>query len=138
MSSQSLSMDIDNWDPEAFLIVMSIIHGRTKMVPREVDLELLAKIAVIVDYYGCHDVMEIVKESWFKQINDIAEEGSPRDLVLGLFASWVFSKPELFHGITEFAVLRFTEPMRTLGLPIPSTLVGEYVVGFHIATLLTD
>ncbi|KAM4057676.1 hypothetical protein HRG_009305 [Hirsutella rhossiliensis] len=40
-----------DWDPEALLILMRIIHGQTKEVPRTISLELLAKIAVLVDYY---------------------------------------------------------------------------------------
>ncbi|KAI4696662.1 uncharacterized protein J4E88_000840 [Alternaria novae-zelandiae] len=41
-----------DWDPEAFLIVLRIIHGRNKQVPRDISLEMMAKIAVLEDYYN--------------------------------------------------------------------------------------
>jgi hypothetical protein len=40
-----------DWDEEAFLILLSIFHIRSRQVPATVSLELLAKIAVLVDYY---------------------------------------------------------------------------------------
>jgi len=45
----------ENWDEEALLILMNIIHGHTQEVPRTVDLELLTRMAEIVDYYELHE-----------------------------------------------------------------------------------
>lgn len=42
----------EDWDEEAFLILMNIFHLRNREVPRTVTLETLAKIAVLVDYYS--------------------------------------------------------------------------------------
>ncbi|KXH56878.1 hypothetical protein CSAL01_06126 [Colletotrichum salicis] len=52
-------MDASDWDPEALLILMHVIHGKTRSVPRQIDLEMLAKLAVLVDYYDCHEVIEL-------------------------------------------------------------------------------
>ncbi|KAF5667112.1 hypothetical protein FHETE_5815 [Fusarium heterosporum] len=47
-----------DWNHEAVLIVMNILHHNIKAVPRTVILEMLAKIAVIVNYYGCNEAAE--------------------------------------------------------------------------------
>ncbi|KAF4338325.1 dynamin family [Fusarium beomiforme] len=48
-----------NWDPEAFNIVLTIMHGYHRDVPRSLGLEMLAKLAMIVDYYDCHEIIEL-------------------------------------------------------------------------------
>ncbi|RYP62552.1 hypothetical protein DL771_009682 [Monosporascus sp. 5C6A] len=47
----------EEWDPNALLVLMQIIHGRNWGIPRSVSLEMLAKIAVLVDYYKCHEAL---------------------------------------------------------------------------------
>ncbi|KAJ6787770.1 hypothetical protein PWT90_06456 [Aphanocladium album] len=41
------------WDEKVFLILMNWIHGRHREVPKQVDLEMLGKFAILVDYYKC-------------------------------------------------------------------------------------
>jgi hypothetical protein len=34
------------------------MHGKHLAIPQTVDLELLANIACVVDYYDCHEAVE--------------------------------------------------------------------------------
>jgi hypothetical protein len=45
-----------------------IIHSRHKQIPRTVTLEMLAKIAVLVEYYECGDTVEIYTSMWIDHI----------------------------------------------------------------------
>lgn len=47
------------WDAEAMTIILNIIHGRHREVPRSLSLETLAKFAIVVDYYEFHEVVEL-------------------------------------------------------------------------------
>lgn len=47
----SCVVNTDEWDEEALLILMNLIHGRTTKIPRSISLEMLAKMSVLVDYY---------------------------------------------------------------------------------------
>jgi len=38
-------------------IVMSVLYSHYRLVPKKVSLEMLAKIAVIVDYYKIHEAL---------------------------------------------------------------------------------
>ncbi|UKZ66010.1 uncharacterized protein TrAtP1_007193 [Trichoderma atroviride] len=47
----SFSATASGWNGEAFLTVMRILHAKTTMLPQIINLEMLAKVAVIIDYY---------------------------------------------------------------------------------------
>lgn len=57
---QQHAISAEGWDAEALLVLMRIIHGRTQGVPRVVTLDMMAKFAVLVDYYDCHEVVDCV------------------------------------------------------------------------------
>ncbi|KAF2833444.1 hypothetical protein CC86DRAFT_415193 [Ophiobolus disseminans] len=42
---------VEDWDEAALCILLNIIHLRNDQVPSEIDLEMLAKIATLIDYY---------------------------------------------------------------------------------------
>ena len=114
----SRCISANDWDPEAFLILMHIIHGRNRHVPRVVSLELLAKIAVLVDYYNCMEAVEVFAEIWLPGLRSqlLAQDG--RELILWLCVSWVFGYAEVFTAMTSIALRQCQEPLPTLGLPI--------------------
>ncbi|KAK8036899.1 hypothetical protein PG994_015396, partial [Apiospora phragmitis] len=116
-------IDAEGWDDDALRILMHIIHGRTRSVPRSVDLETLAKIAVLVEYYECHEVVEIVTSMWIDQLKGRLPQEYCRDLVLWCLISWVFSQADLFQAATQIAVNKCQGPLPTLDLPIPEMLV---------------
>jgi hypothetical protein len=60
-----------NWDAEAFLIFLNVIHLRNRQVPRSVTLEILAKIAVLVDYYECSEAMDLFSEIWVEKLQPV-------------------------------------------------------------------
>ncbi|KAF2204697.1 hypothetical protein GQ43DRAFT_460514 [Delitschia confertaspora ATCC 74209] len=43
-------VDVEDWAPEAFWILMNIFHGRNSPVPRFPKVEILIKFAVLVYY----------------------------------------------------------------------------------------
>jgi hypothetical protein len=79
--------DASEWDSDAILILMNIIHGRVRSVPRSIELEMLAKIAVLVDYYDCHEVVELISECWIQKLSCNLPKEYCRDLILWLTVS---------------------------------------------------
>ena len=116
----------EDWDAEAFLIVMQIIHGRNKQVPRKITLELLAKIAVIEDYYIFGEALDMFKDLWFQNVE---QTGVPtthcRDLVLWIWATWVFNVEKQFEQATMVAIKHGKDVIPTLGLPLPPRIMGR-------------
>jgi hypothetical protein len=120
----SRRMYADNWDPQAFLILMHVIHGRHRQVPSVIDLELLAKIAVLVDHYECHEAVAVSAELWLQGLRGQLPAQTNRDLILWLCASWTFADADVFAWVTSIALWQSQGPLPTLGLPIPETILG--------------
>ncbi|KAH8655654.1 hypothetical protein BX600DRAFT_385449, partial [Xylariales sp. PMI_506] len=115
------------WDAEALLILMNVIHGRSRNVPRSISLEMLAKIAVLVDYYKCYEVVEFHVENWIQELSRSLPNEYNRDLVLWLTVSWVFSHAILFKAITKVATKESKGPLQTFGLPVPSYITDTII-----------
>lgn len=47
----------EGWDIQAFKIFLRVIHLQNWKIPKTVDLELMTKIAVIVDFYECEEAL---------------------------------------------------------------------------------
>ncbi|KAK0369094.1 hypothetical protein CLIM01_13545 [Colletotrichum limetticola] len=116
-------MDASDWDSDALLILMQVIHGKTRSVPRRMNLEMLAKLAVLVDYYDCHEVIEVYCPVWIESLRDTLPAEYGRDVILWLLISRVFKQDGIFQQMTQVAVSKSDDPIRTMELPIPSTVV---------------
>lgn len=55
-------------DIEAVLVLLNIIHGRHRAVPKLVSLETLVRTAILVDYYQCHEATEVLVDRWLKAL----------------------------------------------------------------------
>lgn len=117
----------DGWDADAFLILMNIFHLRNRSVPRSVSLELLAKIAVLVDFYECEEAVEVFTELWIQHLRDNSAipDSYNRDLMLWICVAQVFDLDQEFKQSTDVALKQSTETIRTLDLPIWPTIVGK-------------
>lgn len=47
------------WGTEAFLIFLNVLHLRNLQVPRVVSLEMMAKIAALIDFYECQEAIDV-------------------------------------------------------------------------------
>ncbi|EFQ26812.1 hypothetical protein CGRA01v4_08918 [Colletotrichum graminicola] len=134
-------LEASDWDSDALLILMNVIHGRTRSVPRHVDCEMLAKIAVLVDYYKCHEVVEVYSSIWIDALKNQLPSECTRDLVLWLLIAYVFRVDDVFASITKTAVLKGQGPMPTMDLPIPPTVIDlidwrrQHAIAFILNTL---
>jgi hypothetical protein len=121
------SVTAEDWDEAALRIVMNIIHCQTGKIPRTVDLEMLTKVAVIVDYYQCREAVAFYAGTWFKKIRskELDYRGYGRKLLLRLFASCVFLQHGDFRLLTEEIIRESRGPIHSLGLPFPQNIIGE-------------
>ena len=114
-----------DWDGEAFLLLMNILHNKARPVPRKIVLEMFAKIAVLVDYYGCHEVVEPWAERWSSSNVMRVNPFYSRDLLFQLTISLVFRKKQTLQEVMAVAIRTSRGPIHTLGLPIPKLVVGK-------------
>lgn len=122
-------VDMEGFDAEAFTIVMYLIHGRNRkdVVPREVELEMLAKIAVVTDDLGCYDAVALASEVWLEALKSTLNAASKqynRTMIISLVIVCVFADSTRFNNCVRTAVWESRGPIPTMGLPIPGRVVG--------------
>jgi hypothetical protein len=118
---------VDSWDEVALLTLLNVIHLINKQVTHEPELELLAKIAVLVDYYDCGEAVSIYSRVWMAWLQDAdpvpAQYG--RKLMLWMCIAGVFRHEKIWKQATKTAIWTDNEDVRTLGLPISGKAVGK-------------
>ena len=122
-SGKTCILPVREWDPDAFLILMNIIHDHNDKVPQLVELEMLAKIATLVDYYKCLQAVEPFWHIWAPQV--LIPTCYSRNLILWLWASWAFCQEDKFRTISTIVMENSRGPIQTLGLPIPENATGK-------------
>ncbi|RHZ44639.1 hypothetical protein CDV55_100167 [Aspergillus turcosus] len=118
-------MDMDMWDFDATLIIMNIIHGYAPRVPRRVDLDTLAKIAVIVDYYQCPGVVEVFADIWVDQLKVDMPKTFGKAVLQWICVAWVFRKQAEFLAATRVALVESPGVVPSYGLPIPYRIIEK-------------
>ncbi|KAG9500566.1 hypothetical protein J7337_009047 [Fusarium musae] len=112
-----------DWDPEAFKIVLTIMHGYNRDVPRSLSLEKLVKVAIIVNYYDCLESVEIYAGIWLEALRSELPKVYGRDCILYLFISWVFSEPNAFRNMTQLALRHSQRLINAEDFPIPAKIL---------------
>jgi hypothetical protein len=115
----------DGFDSDAVKLLLDIIHGQTSKVPRSLDLEMLAKVSVLVDDFECYEAVGVFVDIWLDHLPISLPAEYNRDLVLWMLVSSVFRKSKLFESTTRTAIMHSTEPIQTLGLPVRDIIVGK-------------
>ena len=118
-------MDTADWDPEAFTILLNMLHLRFRQVSRSLSLELLAKVAMLVDYYQCWEAFDLIADVWANNAQMYQIKSTyDRDLMLWMLVSWVFKLDTVFHSTTGIALrLNNRAKIQDMGLTIPPAVL---------------
>ncbi|KAL2153966.1 hypothetical protein VTH82DRAFT_2642 [Thermothelomyces myriococcoides] len=113
----------EDWDPEALLIFLNVIHCRNNQVPQNLMPEMLCKVSVLVDYYRAHEAVRFHGMVWIDQVDHLVPWRYGRDLIFWLCISWVFKKARIFEQVTKIAISGSPESVSALDLPIPAPVI---------------
>jgi len=133
-------------DPYAFRIILDIIHGRNRQVPREIDLDLLSSISKLVDKYQMVEAVESFSDGWIDAIEEdllpagYATEEDAEDVHRWLGIAWVFAREDEFVRMTELMERGCWEGLAEdieEDLPIPGLIVGMLLTMCDFCCVLT-
>lgn len=116
-------------DPQALQILLNIIHGHMRKVPRSVNIGTLTQVSVLIDKYALHEVTEVFTEIWFDKLEAKMPATIEPELSAWLCVSWVLQKKEAFWHLTRLAMREDTGSLAAgtkLDLPIPASVFGRY------------
>ncbi|KAL5330950.1 hypothetical protein ACEPPN_000477 [Leptodophora sp. 'Broadleaf-Isolate-01'] len=89
-------------DPDAMVILLHIIHGLTRKVPRQVSLEMLSKLAFLVNHRQMHEVVEPFSDSWIENLKrDSLPSSYTPEVLSWLFIFWMFRKEDNFRKMSQ-------------------------------------
>ncbi|KAF4953686.1 hypothetical protein FGADI_5793 [Fusarium gaditjirri] len=109
------------FNAEAFELVLKIIHGKTRDVPRSVKLDRLADVAIIVDDLECHEAVAFFSTNWLFGYPvgwPTTQELRDKPLAQLILASFVFEHASLFETYTKMAIRHNIDVVSTYELPI--------------------
>ena len=113
-------------DPDAFLVLLAIIHGRNRRVPRRVSKSQLIEIAILVDKYELHEVCELFTDMWFADVYGVHWDNPPLPTEW-IYLSYVFGKADEFKQATRLAILNCGPEFEDEGMPIPKEIASKLV-----------
>lgn len=112
-------------DAQAMMVLLNIIYGLSREIPRTIDLQQLTAIAVLVDKYELHQVVEVYTDIWFHRLYN------PHTIIESrlsdwIFVCWVLGKATEFKSLTQRAILCCGPRFVKNGLPLSSSIAGMF------------
>lgn len=87
---------------------------------------MLAKVAVIADYYDCKDFIYIMTDKWIGSLDENLEDPvCSRGLILWLWVSWFFRLSTKFMEVTRLLIVDSDGLVNPRGLPTPAKIIGQ-------------
>jgi hypothetical protein len=123
---------IGGFDPTAVKIVLNILHGKASRVPKELDLETLAKVASFVDAFKCREVVEVYADRWITRLTKTLPARYDSQCGLWIFVSSVFRQPEIFRATTRLAILQSPGVVGVTGVRLPLNVTSKELASKEI------
>lgn len=124
----SIELILSDCDPEALCIILSIIHGYSRQVPRSVSFDLLVKLALATIYLQCHGAVEWFGTIWIDGQDLPAPPVVASVLNPWIMVAWAFSHDSAFQEVTKLAEQHMIGFFLGGGLPIPKSIIGEALI----------
>ncbi|KAJ4141788.1 hypothetical protein NW768_001006 [Fusarium equiseti] len=124
------------WNAEALVILLDIIHGHHRSLPKTVTLDTLIEVAMLCDYYQCEEIVEVFADRWITALSEDKpyEEQATMDW---MFIAWVFQKDMLFTAKVAATLQHSRIPVQT-DLTLPSMITGTFSMNLSIYSKGTD
>ncbi|KAF4610393.1 hypothetical protein G7Y89_g15727 [Cudoniella acicularis] len=91
-------------------IILDIIHGRTRDVPRDLSLPELVEVAILVEKYDMQEVTSEMAKEWEKVLQrEVRNDVPGPNIASELFISWAFRMEDNFRWYSTSAVIDYSE-----------------------------
>ncbi|KAJ4263576.1 hypothetical protein NW762_006396 [Fusarium torreyae] len=124
-SSTSFVREISatEWNPQALAVVLNVLHGRFRQVPRIISIKFFVDITIIAEYYQCEEAMQFCAETWYADAYKPLETFCKKS-IMWLYIAWVFPWPDLLLTMTKVALKHSQglDTVKTKDLPVAQVL----------------
>ncbi|KAG7410339.1 hypothetical protein Forpi1262_v017254 [Fusarium oxysporum f. sp. raphani] len=117
------------FDAEAFELVLKIIRGKTRGIPQDVELDLLAGIASIVDDLECYDALSFFSQKWLLEYGwtYTLPQSVNKTLAQLILVSFAFEDAALFQSSTQIAIRCSSDTLPTFELLVRADITSKLV-----------
>jgi hypothetical protein len=134
-----IEVDLPDDDQAVMVIVLDIIHGRNSFVPKQVDMQMLTKLAILVDKYQMEEAVGSCSDSWIdhllkhEELPTVHYRSRKQSTQRWMAISWVFGREKEFAAITRAAIIvcRGNFADEVVDLPIPEKVLGKFPNFLH-------
>ncbi|KAL2849037.1 hypothetical protein BJX68DRAFT_267379 [Aspergillus pseudodeflectus] len=120
--SGSVEIETSEWDVDALLLLMRIFHCQLSDLPKKLDIERLAKLLVLVDYYECQSLLGFITEKWPTCVYSFQDV---RQGMIMFWVAWTIEHTTAFSHYASEIIHHADRPITSLGLPFPSKIIDE-------------
>ncbi|CAG7953932.1 unnamed protein product [Penicillium nalgiovense] len=118
----SVEIPVNDRKPEILLIILNVIHGHSRQVPRKLSLPQLTDIAVATDFFQCHEALEVFAGIWVQDLKPLISSSLSEDTKKWMMIAWVFKSNNILRQTETIAMQQGTGPFQTSNLPIPKSI----------------
>jgi hypothetical protein len=120
----SRTVPLEGDDLHSLQILLNIVHGLTRRVPREVDICVLSQIVFLIDKYEFHEVAEILTDMWFEHLQPTLPQKFEQSLASWVYICYELRKPVELERLAKIAIVE-----TKCGLEDPDGRVPVWIIG---------
>jgi hypothetical protein len=126
-TNEMAQIPIKDFKPETLLVLLNVVHGHDRKVPRSVSFQQLVELTLAIDFFQCNEAVEIFAAMWINSLrSSVPSEWSP-DTKKWIMIASVFKDHTIFAITTKSAIVAGTCDFTTEGLPIPAFVPGKSI-----------
>ncbi|KAL5086375.1 hypothetical protein Trisim1_009100 [Trichoderma cf. simile WF8] len=111
------------FDPDAFEIILLIVHAQAHKLPKEVSLDMVTHVAILADDLQCADPISPFIRQWALNNNFWSTSVEFGQLMQKIFICTVFQLKERFSSLTQTAITSSLNKIPSYGLPISPQII---------------
>ncbi|OAG44697.1 hypothetical protein AYO21_01187 [Fonsecaea monophora] len=108
-------------DADAMMVLLGIIHGLNRSVPRTIDYALFFAIVVLIDKYELQEVTGVYTDLWFPSLWPHRDTSTPH-IADWIYICWVLKRPPEYNELTRKAIFACHSRFDDNGLPLPPAI----------------
>jgi hypothetical protein len=130
-STGRVEIPLPDDDAPTLILLLNIIHGRTRRVPSNVDLSQLAKVAFMTDKYQMYEAVELYTDFWFDKLlpslPEVYNDDTVTEVMAWLGITYALGHEDQFKHITKllqrYGDDRIEDNME--GIPVSQSVIGK-------------
>lgn len=115
---------INDCNPHVLGMIVNIIHGRTRAIPKSLTLAELAEFAIAVDFLQCAEAVELAARLWMAPLKLHVPSYWTPAIPTWIMVAGVFYDQDVLSKALKAATEDGPSDFPTNGLPIPLQIKG--------------